>query len=94
MNGSLKDPQIAPGVNFNPNSNDFADQDTVCSPSSATVLSNGAVMPAVTNSTACEDGKIVGYKDVKCVGNMTIGDFPDMLVKAHEQILAGERGSK
>jgi hypothetical protein len=52
-------------------------------------------MPAVTNTTACEDGFFAGYKNwcinhaVDCVENITIGDFPDMIVKAHQEYLRG-----
>jgi hypothetical protein len=105
MNGSLKDPQIEPGSNFNPNSNDFADVNNTCGTSSgdkspsASVLNTGAVMPVVTNRTACQDGFFIGYKDwcmshaVNCAGNMTMGDFPDLILKAREQISAGEKAA-
>lgn len=42
---------------------------------------------AVTNTTSCEDGFFVGYKDwcinhaVNCVGNMTLGYLSDVLIK-------------
>jgi hypothetical protein len=99
MNGSLKDPQIEAGSNFNPNSNEFANLNNICLIHTASVLSDAAVMPAVTNTTACEDGFFAGYKDwcihhaVDCVENMTIGDFPDMILKAHDQLLAGENAA-
>jgi hypothetical protein len=86
MIGSLKDPQIASGANQNPE----LDNNT-CRPNPASVLNDAAVMPAVTNTTACKDGFFVGYKNwcinhaLNCVGNITMGDFPEMLVKAHQE---------
>lgn len=99
MNGSLKDPQIEAGSNFNPNSNEFANLNGICLIHTASVLNDAAVMPAATNTTACEDGFFAGYKDwcihhaVDCVENMTMGDFPDMILKAHDQLLAGENAA-
>jgi hypothetical protein len=90
MNGSLKDPQFAPGVNWNP------ELGNTCHISAISWrLANGIVMPAVTNTTACEDGFFAGYKNwcinhaVDCVENITIGDFPDMILKAHQGYLRG-----
>ncbi|MGA9150215.1 MAG: hypothetical protein WBZ36_06540 [Candidatus Nitrosopolaris sp.] len=49
--GSLTGPQFAPGSNWNPNT---------CGLSPSSILDNpkGAVIPTVTNTTACEDGKV------------------------------------
>jgi hypothetical protein len=58
-------------------------------------LSNGTVMPGVTNTTACTHGWYQGYKQwclnhaVNCVQNIMMGDFPDMIVKAHQEYLRG-----
>jgi hypothetical protein len=46
-------------------------------------------------TTACEDGFFAGYKNwcinhaVDCVENITIGVFPDMILKAHQEYLRG-----
>jgi len=51
----------------------------------------GTAIPAVTNTTACKNGFFVGWKywcinhAVHCVENMTMGDFPEMMLKAYEQ---------
>ena len=53
----------------------------------------------MTNKTACEDGFYNGYKNwcvnhaVDCVENITIGDFPPMIVQAREQYLAGAKAA-
>jgi hypothetical protein len=55
--------------------------------------------PAETNTTACQDGFYNGYKNwcinhaVDCVENITIGDFPPMILQAHEQYLAGAKAA-
>lgn len=55
----------------------------------------GVVIPAVTNTTACIDGFFNGWKNwcinhaIDCVENITIGDFPDMIMKAHQEYLRG-----
>jgi hypothetical protein len=52
-------------------------------------------IPATTNTTACENGFFNGWKSwclknaLDCVQNMTIGDFPDFIVKAHQEYLRG-----
>jgi hypothetical protein len=90
---------IEAGSNFNPNSNEFANLDDICHLHSASILNDAAIMPAVTNTTACKDGFFAGYKDwcihhaLDCVENITMGDFPDMILKAHDQILAGENAA-
>jgi hypothetical protein len=87
--GSLKS-----GINWNPQ-NDYNNNTCGLTPSYALV--NGTVMPALTNTTACEDGFFVGWKNwssnhaVDCVQNITIGDFPPMIFQTHEQNLAGAR---
>src|SRR5215469_1451449 len=69
--GSLKSSQIASGANLYPG------HDT------NTCVLGGAV----TNTTSCEDGFFVGYKDwcinhaVNCVGNMTLGYLSNVLIK-------------
>jgi hypothetical protein len=94
MAGSLKSPQIASGANWNPE----LDNNT-CSKNSASVLNDAAVMPAITNVTACKDGWFAGYKEwctnhaVDCVGSITVGDFPDMILKAHDQLKAGAKAA-
>jgi hypothetical protein len=61
----------------------------VCYIAPSSTLANGIVMPA------CEDGFFAGYKNW-CIGhavdrveNITIGDFPDMILKAHQEYLKG-----
>lgn len=94
MNGSLKDPQFEQPANWNP-----GDVGNTCHIAPASTLNDAAIMPAVTNTTACEDGFFAGYKDwcinhaVDCVENMTMGDFSDMMLKAHDQLLAGENAA-
>jgi hypothetical protein len=90
--GSLTGPQNAPGSNWNP---EFDNNTCRLAPSSTLDNPKCAVIPAVSNKTACEDGFYNGYKNwcinhaVDCVQNITIGDYPVMIVKAHEQYLAG-----
>ena len=56
-------------------------------------------MPAVTNTTACMNGFFDGYKNwcinhaLNCIGNITMGDFPDMILKAHDEVLAGAKAA-
>lgn len=60
---------------------------------------NGILDPAVTNTTACEDGWFNGYKSwcinhaVNCVGNITSGYFPDLLIKTHQEYQRGYTAS-
>jgi hypothetical protein len=90
--GSLTRPQFAPGSNWNP---EFDNNTCGLSPSSILDNPKGAVIPAVTNVTACKDGWFSGYKNwcinhaVDCVGNITMGYFPDMILKAHQEYLRG-----
>jgi hypothetical protein len=85
--GSLKSPQIAPSANWYPE----LDSNT-CALGGSQILTypkevNGTVIPAVTNTTACKDGFSAGFKNwcinhaVDCVENMTLGHFPDMMLK-------------
>jgi hypothetical protein len=52
-------------------------------------------LPAITNTTACQDGFLAGWKHwcvtypVDCVSNMTIGDFPPFVLKVHQEYLKG-----
>ena len=94
--GSLTGPQFAPGSNWNPE----LDNNTChIAPSSTLDNPKGAVIPAVTNKTACEDGFYNGYKNwcinhaVDCVENITIGDYPDMIMKAHQEYLRGSNAA-
>lgn len=76
--GSLKSSYITPGANWLP------ELDNSC-----------ALGDAVTNTTACQDGFFNGYKNwciknaVNCIGNIVMGDFPNMLVKTHQEYLRG-----
>ncbi|MGB6529791.1 MAG: hypothetical protein WBF33_16925 [Candidatus Nitrosopolaris sp.] len=55
----------------------------------------GIVIPAVTNTTACQIGFFSGWKNwcsnhaVDCVQNITRGDFPPIILQLHEQYLRG-----
>jgi hypothetical protein len=58
--GSITGPQFAPGSNWNPE----LDNNTChITPSSTLDNPKGAVIPAVTNTTACQDGFYNGYKN-------------------------------
>jgi hypothetical protein len=98
MNSSLRDPQIEPGSNFYAELSGGVMGD-VCHIAPASILNTAAIMPAITNVTACKDGFFTGYKEwctnhaVDCVGNITMGDFSDMILKAHDQLLAGENAA-
>jgi hypothetical protein len=56
-------------------------------------------MPAVTNTTACQNGWFSGWKDwcinhaVNCVQNITRGIFPPMILQTREQYLAGAKAA-
>ena len=71
-----------------------------CSLVKSTTLNNGALIPAVTNTTACEDGWYDGYKiwcnnhAVNYVQNFTLGKFPEMVLNAHSQYLAGKQAGQ
>jgi hypothetical protein len=88
--GSLTGPQIAPGANWNP---EF--DNNLCTISRSSTLNNGMVLPAVTNTTACINGWFSGWKDwcsnhaVDCVENITLGDFPNMILQSHKEYLRG-----
>jgi len=53
----------------------------------------------VTNATACADGYFDGYMDYcinhakDCVENFITGDFPEMILKAHQQYLLGSKSA-
>ena len=91
--GSETGPLFTPGDNYNP----MHILGGICAPSPSYTTSNGVIMPAITNTTACQNGFYSGYKTwcinhaVNCVQNITIGDFPDMIVKAHQEYLAGAK---
>jgi hypothetical protein len=91
--GSLTGPRYDPGSNWYPNSENYT-----CALNGGQVLEyppkvNGVVDPAVTNTTACQDGFFNGWKywctnhAVNCVGNITSGYLPEMLVKTHQEYL-------
>jgi hypothetical protein len=92
--GSLKSPAITEGANWNPT----LDNNT-CSKSIPSILNDGVVMPVVTNTTACLDGWYAGWKNwcinhaLNCVGNLTLGAYPVMILQAHEQYLAGAKAA-
>jgi hypothetical protein len=54
----------------------------------------------VTNSTACLDSFSNGWKNwcsnnaKDCVGNFTLGEFPEMILSAHQQYLAGKKAGQ
>ncbi|MFZ0512304.1 MAG: hypothetical protein WAM14_11915 [Candidatus Nitrosopolaris sp.] len=89
--GSLKGPQFAPGLNEN------TEMGTYCTIYNGTVYN--AEPPTVTNTTACKDGFLNDWKNwcsnhaVDCVQNFTIGDFPEMILSAHQQYLAGSKAA-
>ena len=79
-----------------PDTNSYPEFDNyTCALHNSTVIQ----YPPVTNTTACIDGFFVGYKDwcishaVNCVGNMTLGYLPDVLIKkiweTHQQYQRG-----
>ena len=91
--GSLTGPQ------YNPGSNWYSDSGN-CVINNGSVLQYppkvaGVVIPAVTNTTACQDGWANGWKfwcinhAVDCVGNITSGYFPDLLIKTHQEYQRG-----
>jgi hypothetical protein len=53
----------------------------------------------VTNTTACNDGYIAGYKNwcvnntKNCAENFITGDFPDIILKTHQQYLLGSKAA-
>jgi lipoprotein NlpI len=65
----------------------------------SSTLTNGVVIPSVTNTTACEHGFFNGYKEwctnhaVDCVQNITSGQFPEMIIQAKEQYNAGAKAA-
>jgi len=93
--GSLTGPQHELGSNWYPEH----DSNT-CALGGGQVLGyppevNGTVIPAVTNTTACEDGWFNGWKHwcsnnaMDCIGNITSGYFPDLLIKTHQEYQRG-----
>jgi hypothetical protein len=96
--GTLTSPWMQPGANVNPTHFFYHLGSCQINPSPSK-LNNGKVIPAVTNTTACIDGFFNGWKNwcsnhaVDCVQNFTIGYFPEMILKAHEQLLAGEKAA-
>ncbi|MGC2573352.1 MAG: hypothetical protein WA364_17700, partial [Candidatus Nitrosopolaris sp.] len=91
MSGSLQSPDISRNdANYFPQLHDYT-----CRLANASVIGNGAILPAVTTQTACENGFYDGWKvwcihnAVNCVGNMTLGYLPDLLLKTHEQYQKG-----
>ena len=82
---SLTDPTFVKGLNEN------ANMGTDC-----TIYKYN---PTVTNTTACIDGFFNGWKNwcinhtVNCVKNFTLGGFPEMIITAHQQYLAGEKAA-
>ena len=90
------DPQNSPGANWYPEL-----KNDTCSLSKS-YISDNKIMPAVTNTTSCLDGFFQGWRDwcssnakhaVGCIGNLTLGDFPDTLLKAHQQYIAGQKAA-
>jgi hypothetical protein len=87
--GSLTGPQFAPGVNWNPYSEFNNNTCAIYYPK------EGSVIPAITNTTSCLEGFFAGWKNwcsknaVDCVQNMTVGDFPEMIMKTHQEYLRG-----
>ncbi|MGC2575030.1 MAG: hypothetical protein WA364_26260 [Candidatus Nitrosopolaris sp.] len=81
--GSSTGPNNAPGQNANPS---FDSNTCKLSSSDTSFTVKSEVIPAVTNTTACEDGWFTGYKNwcaknsMDCVNNITQGIFPDFLV--------------
>jgi Flp pilus assembly protein TadD len=96
MKGYLTlDPQNSPTANWYPEL-----KNDTCAPSPS-YKSGNIVIPAVTNTTACEHGYFQGWKDwcsdikhaVGCIGNITLGDFPDTLLRAHQQYIVGAKAA-
>jgi hypothetical protein len=60
---------------------------------------NNVAAAGLTNRTACVDGWFNGWKDwcnnnaKGCLQNLLVGKFPAMILKAHEQYLAGEKAA-
>lgn len=86
------------GPNNNATLNEYNEFDpTHCkiSPSDTSFTSKN--IPAVTNTTSCEDGWFAGWKhscfqhSLDCIENMTVGDTPPMLSKIHQEYLAGAK---
>jgi Tfp pilus assembly protein PilF len=90
------DPQNSPDANWYPEL-----KNDTCSLSKSYVSDN-KIMPAVTNTTSCLDGFFQGWRDwcssnakhaVGCIGNLTLGDFPDTLLRSHQQYIAGQKAA-
>jgi hypothetical protein len=88
MVGSSKSPNININTNEYPQLHDYT-----CELTNASVTGGGAILPAVTNITACQNGFFAGWKDlcinhaVNCIGNITSGYLPDLLLKIHRFLL-------
>jgi hypothetical protein len=87
-----------PQNNSTQNSYPTFDNNT-CSLSNSSTLSNGIIMPAITNATSCQDGWYNGYKSwcnnhsLDCIQNVTSGQFPPMISLAKEQYNAGAKAA-
>lgn len=95
--GTLTGPQFGKDANWNP----YSESDNnICVLGGSYMLEYpkevyGIVIPAVTNTTACQIGFFSGWKNwcsnhaVDCVQNITRGDFPPIILQLHEQYLRG-----
>jgi hypothetical protein len=95
FSGSLESPDIDRN-----DANYFPQLDnSTCKLTNASVLWRGAILPAVTNQTACQNGFYDGWKTwcahnaVNCVGNLTSGYLPDFLIKTHQEYQRGYAAS-
>lgn len=93
--GYLSGSQTAPDSDLNV----YQESDN-CELTNASVSwKNDAILPAVTNTTACHNGFIAGWKTwctnnaVDCVGNLTSGYFPDFFLKIHQEYQRGYTAS-
>lgn len=92
--GSSAGPNNAPGQNAD---NEFTNYMCRLHQSDTSFWPKNLVVPATTNTTACENGFFAGWKDwctknaVDCVENMTIGFIPPMILKTHEEYFAGAK---
>jgi len=85
--GYLSGSQTAP--DSDPHTNSYQDSDNCGLTNASVYWNNDGIIPAVTNTTACHNGFVVGWKiwctnnAVDCVGNLTSGYFPDFFLKIH-----------